>query len=126
MKKYTEAQAAKVLTTALQALPDNYLECRDMRHAWYVEEDFHVVKSLGTRPIEVQRVIGCRRCTSKRVEHYQPGLNHRLVKVSQNIKYAPGYLLHDVPRGNKPSSLINQVQFERAMERVAQAQRTAG
>lgn len=118
-KKLAEALAAKV-----QDLPDNWLMCRDIRHAWEVTEDFHVTKSKGSTVQEIRRVLTCPRCTAQRVERHHV-TKWGLEKVAQHYVYPEDengqkYQLHGVPRGVKPSFIIQGEQYRRVMEKLAE------
>lgn len=114
----TEVQARERLAMVLQDLPDRFVMCRDMRHAWVVEKDFHV--SLGhARAIqEITRVLVCMRCTTQRVEAYVPSLNWGLEKVYMHYVYPIGYMIHGVPWGSRPSYLVQAEQYRRTMMKV--------
>jgi len=122
-KKLTPEQlAVRDLANGLARLPDNWVMCRDMRHAWSVEHDFWVEpsQSVGRRTESIRRELVCMRCGTFRVEHYLSG-RYGLDKVSQSYVYPTDYQIPGVPRGVKPSSVVQQEQFRRAMEKVAKA-----
>ena len=124
-KKYdSDEQAAANLATALMGLPDNWVICRDMRHAWDVLVDFHVTE--GTKRViqEVRRELMCLRCETQRLETYHLG-RFGLEKVAQHYRYPEHYQIKGVPRGVKPQSIIQQEQFRRSMERVAESAKGA-
>ena len=124
-RKYAaDAKAAKALAQALTTLPENWVMCRDMRHAWSVEVDFHVVPQTteGKATHRVQRDLICMRCETIRHEYYIKG-RYGLDKDGQSYSYPHGYQFSamGIPRGVKPSSIIQQEQYRRAMEKVANA-----
>ena len=124
-KSFTADQAAaRTLATGLSKLPENWVMCRDMRHAWAVHEDFHVEPSqtVGRRIESVRRVLACMRCNTFRVEHYSKG-RYGLDKTSQYYQYPENYQMPGVPRGVKPQSIIQQEQYRRAMEKAANAEK---
>lgn len=49
------------LRTQLQEYDEDYLLCRDLRHAWVVEGFFH-------KNGEVRRRLNCLRCTMQRID----------------------------------------------------------
>lgn len=114
-------EAVAALATALTRLPDNWIQCRDMRHAWKVRQDFHVEESEpGTRQLtQIGRTLECTRCKTHRVEHYVSRNGIGLEKVKQYYMYPDGYQIHGVPRGVKPQSIVQEEQYNRAMERMA-------
>ena len=114
----TDDQAAANLASALTELPDEWVICRDMRHAWEVLVDFHVTESKGRSWSELRRVLTCGRCMTHRIEVYHHG-RYGLDKVGQHYKYPEHYQIKGVPRGVKPQSIVQEEQFRRAMERLA-------
>lgn len=120
-KKYvSDEKLAEQLADALTTLPDNWIMCRDMRHAWEVDEDFHVTKGQGLNIASVRRTLVCVRCETLRVEKYH-SLKWGLEKVAQHYVYPDNYQIHGVPRGVKPSFIIQGEQYRRAMSRIADA-----
>ena len=118
-KKYqSDKKAAEDLANALQDLPDNWVMCRDMRHAWTVLDDFHVAVRQGSKIQEIRRTLLCLRCATSRREVYHQG-TYGLDKVAQHYTYPDNYQIKGVPRGVKPQSIIQQEQWRRAMEKIA-------
>lgn len=113
-----DEQAAADLANALMDLPDDWVMCRDMRHAWHVLEDFHVVTTQARHIQELGRTLICLRCNTLRVETYHAG-RFGLDKVRQHYTYPENYQIKGVPRGVKPQSIVQQEQYRRAMEKVA-------
>lgn len=73
MKKYaSDTAATKQLASALKTLPDRWVACRDLRHAWLkVVNDFHVVVSQSAKggaraPMVIRREVQCSRCETVR------------------------------------------------------------
>lgn len=119
-KKYSEDEKlAANLAEALQELPDNWIMCRDMRHAWTVEQDFHVVK-VQKKASEIKRVLTCMRCSTERIETYH-ATDWGLEKLRQHYSYPDHYQIHGVPRGVKPSFIIQGEQYRRAMAKLTDA-----
>jgi hypothetical protein len=117
-RRYSDDQAAADLANALMDLPDDWVMCRDMRHAWHVMEDFHVSKNRGHSIQELNRTLICMRCTTLRIEVYHSG-RFGLDKVRQHYTYPDNYQIKGVPRGVKPQSIVQNEQYRRAMERAA-------
>lgn len=118
-RRYARDQrAADALATALTGLPDDWVMCRDMRHAWTVVNDFHVTDRRGKRIMMIARELGCMRCATLRKENYVHN-GYGLDKVSQHYVYPDGYQMKGVPRGVKPQAIIQEEQFRRTMERLA-------
>lgn len=118
-KRYAKDQrAADALANALMDLPDDWVICRDMRHAWSVIDDFHVTERNGRHVRTIARTLGCMRCMTLRLETYVHN-GYGLDKTSQHYKYPEGYQIKGVPRGVKPQAIIQEEQFRRSMERIA-------
>ncbi len=115
------SKAAKRLADNLKTLPDSWVQCRDMMHAWAILNDFHVAGKINRVSI-IKRELVCMRCGCVRFEDYEMtkwGLN----KVGQQYNYPAGYQIPGVPRGVKPKAIVQQEQYRRAMEKVANAER---
>ena len=106
---------------ALHRLPDNWMVCRDMRHAWNVLNDFHVVTN-GDGSSDVRRELQCMRCETVRRESFENNL-YGLSKTSTVYIYPEKYQIHGVPREVPLQGAVRQEQFRRAMEKVANASR---
>ena len=118
LTRYNNPKDAAILANALQDLEDNWLMCRDMRHAWEIEVDFHVATQIGTKVKHLRRTLVCLRCGTERNERYimtRSGVE----KETQSYSYPDGYQLEGIPRGVKPSSIVQAEQYRRAMEKVA-------
>lgn len=114
-----EEKKATDLASALVDLPDNFVVCRDMRHSWEIDRDFHVLSTTTSGVHEISRVLKCARCETRRQERYVAKNGIGLDKVRQSYQYAEGYQIPGVPRGAKPSAIVQQEQYRRAMERQA-------
>lgn len=120
-KRYqSDAKASAALANALTELPDEWVMCRDMKHAWKVINDFHVTTTYrhGARIQVISRTLGCMRCETERHENYL-NTSTGLDKISQHYSYQDGYQLKGIPRGNKPQSIVQGEQYRRSMERIA-------
>lgn len=122
LTRYNNPKDAQILANALQDLPENWLICRDMRHAWEVSQDFHVVKQTGTKVQHLRRTLSCLRCETLRNERYIIS-RYGVEKEGQSYTYPDQYQLEGIPRGVKPSSIVQAEQYRRAMEKVAASQR---
>lgn len=110
---------------ALGKLPEKWLACRDMRHAWAILNNFHVPESQqeGGRKkvVIIFRDLVCMRCETVRHEEYHPLKSGFLDKVYQAYVYPEGYQIPGVPRGANPQSVVQAEQYRRAMQEVAGA-----
>lgn len=116
------AQAKRAYAASLRRLRDEQLACRDMRHAWEVDQDFHVVpsQSAGRRKVlALRRIWSCsRNCGVTKVQNFDV-INDVLHFVSSYLKYPRDYQIPGIPRGVRPSIIVQQEAYRRAMERVA-------
>lgn len=117
-KAYSDQKKAAALANALMDLPDEWVMCRDMRHAWSVLNDFHVTAGKGKVISEIKRELTCVRCKTDRVETYHH-TSFGLEKVHQHYRYPEHYQMKGVPRGVKPQALVQDEQYRRAMEKIA-------
>lgn len=122
-KHYESNEDARArLADALTMLPEAWVMCRDVRHAWVVEEDFHVIWLTGQSVQEIKRVLVCMRCSSKRHEIYAPSRAFGLEKIRMHYEYPENYQITGVPRGNKPQAMVQQEQYRRLMIKVSALQ----
>jgi hypothetical protein len=95
------------------------LQCRDFRHAWATETPYYKVPIEGgvKNALYVERIIACMRCDSKRVELYRVFKTH-LDRIATHYKYAEGYQIKGVKKGDAVQSKVRHELYERAMENV--------
>jgi hypothetical protein len=118
--------AAKDLAKRLEEQEDNRLMCRGLRHAWDLEENFHVHEVKGTKTLHLRRTFRCMRdCGVRVIEIFIQTRYNGIERIHRYTDYtgAAGYLMPGVPRGVKPLHIIQQEQYRRAMEQVAGAAR---
>lgn len=117
--------AHREITKRVKKLSDTFIDCRDpgLRHAWMRENDFHVVamQTVGKKIEALGRDEVCMRCGTVKHEKFIVGRNG-IEKTGQSYEYPQGYAMPGVPRGVKPSTVIHQEQYRRAMERAAKAE----
>lgn len=114
----SDAKAIKVFKRGIEKLDDNQLACRDMRHAWQVEENYRAIpsQSEGKSRQLIRRTLACSRdCETRRIETYAL-TRYGLEKIAQSYSYFDGYQIAGAPRGVKPSVIIQQESFRRAMK----------
>lgn len=119
--------ANKDLINRIKGLESTYLDCRDpgLRHAWKLLNDMHVTQMSKEKGGIVQglgRESQCLRCSTVKHERFVV-TKQGIEKIGQSYEYPEGYLMPGIPRGVKPSVVIYQEQYRRAMEKVAKAQR---
>lgn len=119
--------AQRVVAKGLQTLPDNYVECRGMMHAWRVLNDFRIMDSpTQNGPRFLRRDLTCTRdCGVVRHDTFllrfvrgEPQISE---KVRAHYTYPDDYQMPGVPRGVKRQVVVYQEQFRRAMEKAAGA-----
>lgn len=123
-KSATDKVAARGFAKRLQALPDAYLECRDMRHAWYISHDFHVAPDTieGGRVVLLDRVLSCERCPGKRTQHFKQG-RYGLEKLGET-RYSPSsYRIPGVPPGVRTQIIVQQESYRRSLEKAVGAKK---
>lgn len=106
----------------LDDLRDDYLECRDLRHAWRrsTMHDISVVRNTSGKIIEFTRVITCSRCGTERHSTFTvPGMQ----VVRNRYSYPAGYMLmgsHSDPALRVDASDIRREVFKRVYARIVQ------
>jgi hypothetical protein len=116
-----DSKALAILQNRLQNLPDNWVQCRDMKHAWTVDDNFHVTRfGLRNKIAEIKRILVCLRCGTKRHETYVPTGWGGLEKVRSYYQYPEEYQIRGVPRGVKPQQIIQQEQWRRVQTALAE------
>ena len=109
----------------MEDLPESFLMCRDLRHAWEVSRDFYVYDDpKSTRVLMIARELTCLRCQSERREVFAQR-RWGIEKIRNTYTYVDGYQLRGVPRGVKASAVVQDVQYRKAMKKVAEIQRQA-
>jgi hypothetical protein len=116
------------ITPEQEARIKRYSVCRDVRHAWAVENDYHVYKQYqeakGSRSMYVARDLVCMRCTTVRHEIYLATKRNGLERVSTSYAYPPGFLIQGIPAGSSAQSILAQIRYREAMEAVAHASKS--
>lgn len=117
-KRATKA-TPKPVVDQVHDLSEVLLACRDMRHAWATEVPYYKVDVEGgvRGALYVERIIACMRCDTKRVEFYRV-LATRLERVSSHYKYAEGYQIKGVRKGDQVQALVRHELYQRTMEQV--------
>lgn len=115
----------------LSQLPESFLSCRDLRHAWKVRTNFHDVdREPATRKNvarTVERVLECITCGTVRTDTYLVVVHRndapRLEKWSTAYVYPSGY---QMKRGHAPRDLaVSQLVRYETLRRVLAATREA-
>ena len=117
-------QAEQLVAGDLSNLSDKFLFCRDLRHNWHVESNFHdagfEVEGDGVTQA-VERISVCRNCGTRRTDVSvvveRPNLAPRMEKLSTAYKYPKGYLMHrgQIPRDIGVSQLVRYETLRRVL-----------
>ena len=104
------------LTAQVHELPDDFLECRDLRHAWKITRDYELVHDIVGGPRGARyadRVATCLRCEAMRVELYRVWPD-RLERLGPPRYSRPkGYDLKGKKQGYDVIGLVRKEQFDR-------------
>ena len=114
-----DKQAAANLANALMDIPDNYLDCRQFKHAWKLVEEFVPFTVKGSRVTHLRNRMECLRgCGVEAYEIYTVTAARGLERIRRGVSYthAPGYQMPGIPRGVKPLSIIQEERFRRYNE----------
>lgn len=101
------------------ALPDYVLMCRDLRHAWAIDIPFHDAPVTGgVRGAKyTERVLGCMRCNSQRIELYRI-FRDGLERLRVGYKYPEEYHLHGLKRGENVQARIRRELLRRGLDQM--------
>ena len=87
----------------LKGLPQAYLDCRDLGHAYGHPVTLKDPASTGSKLL-VERVVPCTRCPVTRTEHYQVrtyrGQQYLVAVKRPTVKYPSGYRISGMPQGH--------------------------
>lgn len=122
------AEAQAKVAEGLKQLPENFLDCRDLKHSWQKQANYrpreqHMEPGTGQVKTRVSpllyRNLVCTRCGTGRTDVIYARTYERL---SVSYTYPENYQMPGVPRGVKSSTILRQESVRRAMEEVANAQ----
>lgn len=124
-KPLPRSQAEQLVAGDLSQLPDRFLNCRDLRHDWKVESNYHdagfTVEGAGVKQA-VERVILCKTCGTRRTDVSvvveRANSVPRMEKLSTQYKYPKGYLMKrgQIPRDIGVSQLVRYETLRRVLE----------
>ena len=122
-------QAEQLVAGDLTQLPDKYLNCRDLRHDWKIESNFHdagfEVEGDGVTQA-VERIILCKTCGTRRTDVSvvveRANSVPRMEKLSSQYRYPKGYLMKrgQIPRDIGVSQLVRYETLRRVLAETAQ------
>jgi hypothetical protein len=93
-------------------MPNAFIECRDMRHAWKVVQSYRYIDDGETTrtPKYVSRKLECNRCGCVRTDV----LNVRTFdKVATSYDYPEGYTILGNKVGRGTANLVRRAVYER-------------
>jgi len=99
----------KFFVEHLEELPDEFVECRDLRHSWALLQKFHPVDGKTKRVNYVVRTLKCVRCRTERTDVLDVRTFDR---VSTAYHYAEGYTIKGNKAGNR-GTLIRREAYRR-------------
>lgn len=103
------ARSSKIrFTAALQDLPDNFLQCRDIRHQWKVNGDYTPDKNV------ISRSIICTRCQAERMDTYSA---KTFDKISTQYRYPANYQIKGNGIRGGGGSMVRREAFTRSQAR---------
>lgn len=109
---YEGAAARAELAQRLRQLPDGFVTCRDLQHAWDKPDGF-ILETYRGRDRIVRRMT-CARCGTGRLDYHKIE-NAGLVKTRSVYTYPEGFLLPKSPPGTKPLSVVRAESLRRAL-----------
>ena len=126
------ASGAKVYETAIRKASDTSFMCRQMKHAWTRKPGQNVRISLpvtkGDLPTLTTTYVCMRGCGVIRhdrmtIRQISPGSYRVIDKSAPKYEYPEGYQIPGVPRGVRPSVILQQEYVRRNNEEIANAMR---
>jgi hypothetical protein len=100
----------------VQALDDNMLVCRDLRHAWATESSYYAVAVeggvRGARYLERQLV--CMRCDTKRIELVRVHATW-IERLDVRYVYAKGYQIRGASKDDHVQGMVRLEQLQRVL-----------
>lgn len=118
-------EAQKRVAKGLRTLPDNFLDCRDLKHSWrkinnYRPREMHTEGGKAKTRISplLYRTLECVRCATQRTDVIYARTFERL---SVSYDYPEAYTMPGVPRGVKSSTILRQEAVRRANMEAAKA-----
>lgn len=115
-------EAQKRVAAGLKTLPEQYVQCRGMLHAWEVLNDFRITGTKGQKgPRFLRRDLTCMRgCGTVRHDTFLLRFSRGEPLISEKLhssySYPDDYQIPGIPRGVKRHVIVYQEQFRRAME----------
>lgn len=110
---YETVAARSELARRLRTLPNDFVACRDIQHAWDAADGFFLEEVRGGRQRIVRR-LSCTRCGTMRLDHHRI-VDGGLQKTRSVYTYPEGFLLPKLPPGTKPLSVVRAESLRRAL-----------
>lgn len=120
VSKADQAKVEREFGKALTTLPEEFLDCRDMRHSWKRKQDYRPREQAeGGRRSRLSpllyRLLVCTRCGCEREDVIYSRTFERL---STSYKYPEHYQMRGVGAGTKPVTALRAEQWRRAQARM--------
>lgn len=110
---YETAAARAELAKELKKLPNDFVACRDLQHAWDRSDDFILENVRGGKQRIVRR-MHCTRCGTTRTDYFRI-VNQGLEKSRSDYLYPEGFQIPKQPPGTKPLSIVRAESLRRAL-----------
>lgn len=113
----TQRKTIRSLNEQIAEMGDATLACRDLMHAWSVDRPYYRVEVEGgvRGGFYVERLKGCLRCDTKRVELYRV-FRDRLELLRSHYVYPEGYLIHGLGNARDIRGRIRREQVRRIFD----------
>lgn len=109
-------EALASLKSQLRSQDPEFLACRDMRHAWFMVNDYFVAEDDN----RIIRELECTRCHTFRRDSFRATRDGRLIRFGTSYTYPDGYQMKNVLRGVKPQELVRGEVYRRSMAKHVQ------
>jgi hypothetical protein len=124
-----QRKAETLFGSALQQMPDEFLECRDIRHLWEVTRNYHVVDAVEDAGIQprmghntfVERKLRCTRCGMVRSDAYVIAKRARwqgLERLSSTYTMPEGYGVQGVGHMQGAGDMIRYEAYQRVLKEM--------
>lgn len=113
---YETAAARAELARELRELPDAYVACRDLQHAWDSATGFYMEDYVyaGVERQRIARRMKCLRCNTERVDLFKI-VDNGLEKTRSTYNYPADFMMHKFPPGTKPLSVVRAESLRRSL-----------
>lgn len=104
------AKDEQFFTESLRSMPDEFMDCRDLRHSWVKVKGYTTIDGTDVKKTYVSRELQCLRCGCVRTDV----INVRTFdRVSSSYMYQEGYTVKGAGVGNR-AALVRREVYRRA------------